>query len=147
MNPRLVLSAIGNDRPGIVSELSGAISHVGGNIADSRMSVLGGEFALMLLVEGSETVIGQIEQQLETLQRDLGLKIISKRTGSAGGVQGSAAYHVEVVAMDHPGIVSNIAGFLSDRGINIQELDTRSYSAAHTGTPMFALSMTGQHPR
>jgi len=49
---------------------------------------------------------------------------------------------VEVVSMDHPGIVRDIARFFSRRKINIIELDTSRYAAAHTGTPMFALHMT-----
>jgi len=51
------------------------------------------------------------------------------------------SYRVEVVAIDHPGIVYQIASFFSAREINIRELVTNSYSAPHTGTPMFSLDM------
>ncbi|MDH5649952.1 MAG: ACT domain-containing protein [Gammaproteobacteria bacterium] len=146
MNQCIVLSAIGNDRPGIVSELSGDINKWGGNIADSRMTVLGGEFALILLVEGSESAIKEIEQNIDDLQQRLSLTIICRRTGRGGPKQSGVPYAIEVVAMDHPGIVSDIARFLSSRGINIQDMDTHSYAAAHTGTPMFALTMTVSIP-
>ncbi len=44
--------------------------------------------------------------------------------------------------MDHPGIVHNLASFFSSRQINIVDLETDSYPAAHTGTPMFSMLMT-----
>ena len=48
----LVISALGEDQPGIVNRLSKVLLDQGCNIEDSRMTVLGGEFAVMLLVEG-----------------------------------------------------------------------------------------------
>ena len=50
MDEQLVITALGDDRPGIVDELSNALFKHKLNIEDSRMSVLGGEFAVLLLV-------------------------------------------------------------------------------------------------
>jgi len=50
-------------------------------------------------------------------------------------------YSVDVVCLDQTGIVSNLSGFFSSRGIDISELSTRSYAAAHTGAPMFSVQM------
>ena len=47
----LVISALGRDRSGIVDELSKTILDHDCNLADSRMTVLGGEFAILLLIE------------------------------------------------------------------------------------------------
>ena len=44
--------------------------------------------------------------------------------------------------MDHPGIVHHLASFFSKRDINIEDMSTSSYAAAHTGTPMFSVQMT-----
>jgi glycine cleavage system transcriptional repressor len=51
-------------------------------------------------------------------------------------------YMVDVISMDHPGIVSDVAEFFSSRNINIEDLSTWTYAAAHTGTPMFSMNMT-----
>jgi glycine cleavage system transcriptional repressor len=51
-------------------------------------------------------------------------------------------YIVDVVSMDHPGIVHQVANFFASREINIEEMSTWTYPAAHTGTPMFSMSMT-----
>ena len=47
MDNYIAISAVGQDRPGIVNELSRAILEYGCNIVDSRMTVLGGEFAII----------------------------------------------------------------------------------------------------
>lgn len=141
MQQFLVISAVGRDRPGIVNQLSDAILASGGNIADSRMSVLGGEFALILLVNGEEAAIAALENRLPAMQEQLELTLVSRRT-QARAQAGGVPYYVEVVSMDHPGIVRDVAEFFSSRNINIEELSTRTYPAAHTGTPMFALNMT-----
>ncbi|MEW7976504.1 MAG: glycine cleavage system protein R [Candidatus Sedimenticola endophacoides] len=138
----LVISALGKDRPGIVNALSKAILEEGCNIADSRMTVLGGEFAILLMVEGNWNTLSRLEQNLPQIEAQLELTIISKRTeGRTGGLE-PLPYAVEVVALDHPGIVHHLASFFSSRDINIEDLITTSYAAAHTGTPMFSVSMT-----
>ncbi len=141
-NTYYVISALGNDRPGIVNELSNVIMNCGCNIEDSRMSVLGGEFALILMASGGWDAVAKLEQQLPAMEDKLGLTIIAKRTESRAGGQGLIPYEVDVVSMDHPGIVHDIADFFSSRDINIEEMNTGSYAAAHTGTPMFSLKMT-----
>ncbi|QGU32901.1 glycine cleavage system protein R [Thermochromatium tepidum] len=138
----LVISALGEDHPGIVSQLSKVILDQGCNIEDSRMTVLGGEFAAMLLVEGKWNTLAKIENALPELERQLGMTILCKRTGERATGRNLLPYAVDVVAMDHPGIVNNLASFFAERAINIEDLSTSTYAAAHTGTPMFAVHMT-----
>jgi glycine cleavage system transcriptional repressor len=138
----LVLSAIGSDQPGLVNALSEAITESGCNIADSRMTVLGGEFAIIMLLSGTWDAIAKIENHLPRLQDKLKLTLISKRTEARKGRPQAISYLVEVVSMDHPGIVHDIAEFFSSRNINIEDLYTTSYPAPHTGTPMFSLNMS-----
>ena len=52
MQEYLVISAIGEDKPGIINGLSQAASECGCNILDTRMTVLGGEFALIMMISG-----------------------------------------------------------------------------------------------
>ncbi|HQU16920.1 MAG: glycine cleavage system transcriptional repressor [Gammaproteobacteria bacterium] len=141
MNNFLVISALGGDRPGIVNELSLAILNCGCNVEDSRMTVLGGEFALILLVSGNWNTIAKLEGALAGLGERLSMTIISKRTEPRPPRDALLPYTVEVVCIDHPGIVHNLAEFFSSRDINIQELTTASYAAAHTGAPMFSVHL------
>lgn len=137
----LVISALGKDRPGIVNALSMAILDNECNIVDSRMSVLGGEFAILLMISGNWNAVAKMENALPGLQEKLKLTIIAERTEQRPAASNLLPYMVEVVSMDHPGIVYNVAEFFSSREINIEDMSTGGYAAAHTGTPMFSLSM------
>ena len=142
MTTKLVISALGADRPGIVDEISNIIYNHSLNIEDSRMTVLGGEFAILLLVSGEQSSIDAIQTQVNDIGQALQMRLMIKVTSDATPVENAIPYAVEVTALDHPGIVNNISSFFSQRGINIVNLHTESYSAPHTGTPMFALHMT-----
>lgn len=141
MSHSLVISAVGEDRPGIVDSLSKLILDNGANIVDSRMLGLGGEFAVILMIIGDDEAIAAVETALTKLEQELNLKLIVKRTVARRVPEGTSSCHVEVVALDHPGIVYSLANFFSTRQINIDNLHTDCYSAAHTGTPMFSLEM------
>jgi glycine cleavage system transcriptional repressor len=142
MQNYLVISALGHDRAGIVNDLSKTVLESGCNIMDSRMAVLGGEFAVIMLLSGTWDAIAKIENQLPRLEQKLGLTLTFKRTEARPPKPSMLAYMVEVVAMDHPGIVHDIASFFHNRQINIEDMFTSSYPAPHTGTPMFSMNMT-----
>lgn len=142
----LVISALGKDRPGIVNQLTGAVLDFGCNVEDSRMAVLGGDFAIMLLVSGAWNAVAKLESQIKALEARLELTIFAKPTEPRATKPDMLPYLVDVVAMDHPGIVHDVAEFFSLRGINIEDLSTWTYAAAHTGTPMFSMSMTVSVP-
>jgi glycine cleavage system transcriptional repressor len=138
----LVLSALGADRTGIVDELARAASDSRCNIADSRMIVMGQEFALIMMVSGSWDAIAKLEAQLPNLGKRLGLAITFKRTEPRAVQADAMPYNVHVIALDNPGIVHEIANFFAIQGINLEAMETSTYAAPHTGSPMFALSMT-----
>ena len=146
MSHYLVISAIGNDRPGIVNDVSQMIAEHKGNITSSRMMALGGEFALMLMIEGDETTIDGIIAKLPDIESSLGLTITSRKNRITAAAAQQIAYKVKVVSMDHPGIVQQISDFFSNQQANIEEMNTDTYAAAHTGTQMFALNMVASLP-
>ncbi len=142
MTTKLVISALAEDRPGIVDELSNVLYQQSLNIEDSRMTVLGGEFAILLLVSGEPSAIDAFQTQVNDIEQKLQMRMLIKVTTESSVIENAIPYAVEVAALDNPGIVNNIASFFSARNINIVDLHTESYSAPHTGSPMFALHMT-----
>ncbi len=137
----LVISAVGEDRPGLVNTLSESMLELGANIDESRMALLGGEFAMILLVSADEAVIDKLQQALPQISQQTGLTISGKETTPRPEGERTMPYEVTVVAMDQPGIVHSVTDFFASRGINIRELSTRTYAAAHTGAPMFSMEM------
>ena len=142
----LVISALGDDQPGMVERLSKVILDYECNIEDSRMSVLGGTFALIQLVSGKWNNLAKLESALAGLQKPLKLTIVTRRTEQREAPIKALPYSVDVVSMDHPGIVSNLAGLFASYGINIQEMTTTTYRAAHTATPMISIRMAIEIP-
>lgn len=142
MSQQLVITALGADRPGIVNELSDVLFSHQLNIEDSRMSILGGEFAILLLVTGTTQAVDDFVANRPQIENSLQMKLTVRTTSTRTDGQGLASYEVDVVAIDNPGIVHNLASFFSSRQINIIDLETDRYAAPHTGTPMFSLHMT-----
>lgn len=142
MSTKLVISALGVDRPGIVDELSNIIYNYDLNIEDSRMTVLGGEFAVLLLVSGELTSLDSLQSELPEIEQALQMSLLVKPTTETSISGDAIPYSVKVAALDNPGIVNSIASFFSSRNINIVNLETERYAAPHTGSPMFELHMT-----
>jgi glycine cleavage system transcriptional repressor len=141
MKQHLAVSAIGGDRTGMVHELTRVISECGGNISESRMASLGTEFAMLLLVSGNWHALAKLETELKRLAETSNLSIHLKRTEPRAARTDMLPYSIDVVCLDQTGIVSGLSGFFSSRGIDIAEVSTRSYPAAHTGAPMFSVQM------
>jgi len=142
----IVISALGEDRPGIVEALSQAILNNDCNIEDSRMSVMGGVFAVILLVSGQDTSLDALQQALPAIADKEQLTLTTREAGERSETGSYLPYQVQIVAMDHPGIVNRLSQFFAKRSINIHQLETSSYSAAHTATPMFAVHMKIEIP-
>ena len=146
MKQLIVISAIGTDRTGVVHDLSRVVLDCGGNIAESNMTALGSEFAMLLLVSGNWHTLDKLEKELQRLGAANDLSISIKRTANRSGDDALLPYIIDAVCLDQTGIVFNLAGFFSSRNIDIAELNTRSYAAAHTGAPMFSVQMTVNVP-
>lgn len=124
--PRFALSAVGRDRPGIVSAVSEVLLRHGANVEDSRMAILGGHFTIMLIVEtpdGGGT--GDLRDELKQVANTLGLVTISLAPVEGAGTSERATHIVSVYGADHPGIVHSVAAELAARDITIADLATR----------------------
>ena len=115
---RVVISVIGHDRPGLVNDLAKLAADLNLSIEDSRMTVLGGEFAVLMSVAGGDLALQRLETKLDRLATELDLAWLLRRTGERADVEGRVPYTVSVTAMDHPGIVHKVASFFSSRDIN-----------------------------
>jgi glycine cleavage system transcriptional repressor len=141
----LVLTAVGPDRPGLVSEIAAAVHAAGANLEDSRMAILGGEFALLMLLSGSESAASAVEKTASALGDKLGLRVLSKRTGR-GAPKHYLPYRISVTGFDRPGIVLRVSEILARRGVNVASLESRLSYAPLSGTPMFVLEAELQVP-
>ena len=141
MEKLLAVTAIGADRTGLVRDVSHAISAAGGSILQSRMTTLGREFAMMVLVSANWHAIKKVEDSLTELQKLGDLTVTIRATQERQKAAPAAPYNVDIVAIDQEGIVAGLATFFAAREIEIADLNTRHYNAAHTGAAMFSVQM------
>lgn len=137
--PRYAVSAIGRDRPGIVAAVTAVLLDLNGNIEDSQMSILGGHFAMTLIVALPNAEAGTgLRQRLERVRDELeldGLAVnpVDDLTGTAP----EATHIVSLYGADHPGIVHAAASALAERGISITDLKTKL--AGPEASPLYVL--------
>jgi len=146
MKQLIAISAIGNDRTGLVYDLTRVVVDCGGNVLESRTTALGNEFAMLMLVSGNWHTLAKLEGELAKLAESSGLAITSRRTETRAPRADMVSYTVDVVCLDQPGVLHALAGFFSSRGIDIGDITTRTYNAAHTGAPMFSVYMVVHVP-
>ena len=140
MGRQFVFSLTGTDRVGIVDDITQSLLELGANIETSRMSRLGGEFAVLMLISLAD---GQ-DQALDRTIADLakrGYKITTTPTEQAYAEAhpGWIPYHIEVHGADHEGIIHTIAHGLRLHGISIESMDTATNRAPNSGTPLFSM--------
>lgn len=142
MQNLLAISAMGANRAGLIEPIVRSIRECGCAITESRMSVMGDRFMMMLLLTGTWDAIAKIEAMLPRIEQDLTIKIVSQRAAARPPAHNLMPYAVEVIAVEQIGIVHQIAQFFARREVNIEDMYSGNYAAAHTGTPMFSLHMT-----
>jgi glycine cleavage system transcriptional repressor len=138
---RVVLTAIGDDRPGLVDEVARFIAERGGNLEDSRMLNLHGQFAMMLLVAGDEHVVERLGADLGRLMSETRVHAQLTAADRGGGVTDAVPYRLTTSAMDHPGLVQSVAHVLHEIGVNIESVETTLRPAPVTGAPLFEMEM------
>jgi glycine cleavage system transcriptional repressor len=135
----LILTAVGPDQVGLVEKISEFISQRGCNIEDSKMAVFCGEFAVIVLISGDSASLAKISNQYGDIATETGLAMALKAPSQRKTPQPYLAYKLTASCMDHPGIVHKISGVLSSMGVNIESMETKTYSAPFGGTPLFQL--------
>lgn len=134
----LVMTVIGQDRPGLVDLVAGLVAEHGGNWLESRMCRLGGEFAGLLRVHVPRERVSTLEQALAGLAAQ-GLTVVVRADADseATAPAGARSAVIEIVGQDRPGIVRQISRALAAQGVNVEELRTECVSAAMSGETLF----------
>lgn len=149
MSQHAILTAVGSDRPGLVDEVAQFIFERGGNIEDSRMVNLRGQFAMMVLIGGDPQTIEHIRAGLVELSAKARLHA-ELRQAEAGHATASAQalpYRLTATAMDQPGLVHRISHLLRSLNVNIESMETHLAAAPITGTPTFEMALTLSIPK
>lgn len=135
-----LLTLVGEDRPGIVAAVTGALYQAGRTLGDASMLRLGGNFTIMMMVSGDPEGPA-LEEVLRPVARSLGLRV--HVDPSAGGLHRHLVPNIQVRVhgADRPGIVAQVTGALAAAGFNILELE--SDVAGSVDQPVYLMNIQG----
>ncbi len=133
----LVLTVIGEDRPGLVEALAELISAHEGSWDESRMARLAGHFAGVVQVHLPEgRAQGLIDMLPGLIERGLQASVVDS-DWSLVSVDHRHTFRFEIVGQDRPGIIREISSALAALGVSVQDLRTVVESAPMSGESLF----------
>ena len=151
------LSTIGRDRPGIVADLVELIYECDCNLEDSSMTILGSEFAVLLLLSGeghgssSQDVEARLSAACKRVEWEKRLTVFFRPLEGEPlpfGVSHHAhTFELQAVGVDKAGIVARIARCLATRAVNITHMSTTSRPDPGTGAPIYHMRIRMEVPQ
>jgi glycine cleavage system regulatory protein len=144
MTTYLVLTAIGDDKPGLVEQLAQTVAANSGNWLESSMSQLAGKFAGILRVSVPDERAEKLVKELEGLSDSL--KLIIERVSSENAEETSNTLNLSLVGNDRPGIIRDISAALAKEHVNVEELSTECTIAPMSGETLFNAKVRMQVP-
>jgi glycine cleavage system regulatory protein len=130
----LVLTLIGDDRPGLVGQLSAVIGAHQGNWLECSMAQLAGKFAGILKVSVPESRASRLRAALSELSH---LKVITETTSGTSEPKSGRRLKLSLVGHDRIGIVREVTQVLAHHAVNVEQLNTYADSAPMSAEPLF----------
>ncbi|GAA4668127.1 glycine cleavage system protein R [Gordonia humi] len=131
----LVLSVIGDDRPGLVSALADAVAANGGNWERGQLAQLAGKFAGIVVVavpadreDALVAAVTGLDGLLEVAVHSAGDPVLRDESW--------APLTINVLGTDREGIVHELSSALSG-GVTIESMTTRTREAPMAGGMLF----------
>jgi glycine cleavage system transcriptional repressor len=142
----VAITAVGQDRPGIVAEVTGVLFRQGCNLEDSTMTRLRDQFAMLLVVDVPEDAYVALDTALQLVASRLGLSLIVRPLGLelAAAEETGETYMLRVYGADRPGIVHAVTAELAQRGWNVADLNTRLLAGGNG--PAYVLMLEVEAP-
>lgn len=144
MFTELVLTVIGQDRPGLVEAISRVLSEHEANWEASHMARLGGRFAGILQVRVARDSAESLARSLEELG-PAGLKVVVEDAVELVEPAGRA-YSLELIGSDQPRIVHDISEALASRQVTVLELSSELSDAPQGGGQLFKMQASIRCP-
>lgn len=136
MSTSLVLTVIGNDKPGLIETLSQTIADHGGSWMESRLARLAGKFAGVLRVSVPDANAKALTAAL-LAEDSQGLSVIVERAPAQDSAATDRALSLQLIGQDRPGIVREVAQALGQVKGTIDEMESEIVDASMSGETLF----------
>ena len=134
---KVLITAIGTDRPGLVNKITSAINDNNGNIDNSKMIKINNQFAIII----DFSLSGEIESILSELKKIKDLELSYKKI-KTDNLNNRVAKTYLMKGADDQGIINTISEYFKNKKVNIIEIDTFIELAPITGSPLFNMKIS-----
>jgi len=134
-----ILTATGPDRVGIVSDIAKIVLDNQGDIAESRMVRMGGDFTAMMRACATKAQVETITDKLYTLQSVHCLVHYVSNHDFQTDTNPVWEASVTLQGANHPGIVFRLTDLFKKYSIRVQDMHTDTELAPFGGTELFLL--------
>jgi glycine cleavage system transcriptional repressor len=149
MTQRFIMTAFGEDRPGIAAEVTEILYENGCNLEDTSMTLLAGEFTLILLFSAEPAdAADRLSKACRRLEQEKAISAFIRPLMPQLPMKPkdyfTRSLHVE--GLDHAGIVYKVSRFLADKRINIVNLKSAVKASPESGTALYVMDILVQIP-
>ncbi len=142
------VTVISKDRPGIVADTTEILFRLGCNIEDSSCTMLGGDFAMILIVSHPRPFAKtRLTEEFKVLKEEKQIaavvRMLDENEVLASKLSGELCL-VSVYGSDQPGIVYRVTRALADRRVNIMDLNTKLIGTPEA--PVYVLMLEATLP-
>lgn len=144
MSSRYIMTAFGEDRPGIVADVTRVLYENGCNLEENSMTLLADEFTLILLFSSSDADVEErLQPECRRLEKERGISAFIRPLGARRDQQSAdkGDFVVEVEGLDQSGIVYKVSQHLADQGLNILDLKSSIKSSPESGTALYQMQI------
>jgi glycine cleavage system transcriptional repressor len=144
MNHRFIMTAFGEDRPGIAADVTEILYENGCNLEDTSMTLLAGEFTLILLFNaGSVDAADRLSKSCRRLEQEKGISAFLRPLPSAPPMKAKDYFRrrLHVEGLDHAGIVYKLSRFLAEQRINIVDLKSAVKASPESGAALYVMEI------
>lgn len=140
MSNWFMLTLVGKDQPGIVSQVTTALYQGQCNLGEASMVRLGGNFTIMLMVQSDRTA-SDLEQLVQPISVSLNLK------HHVDEIEGELMHHlipdaqITLYGADRAGIVAEVTASLVEQRFNILSLESDVGGTA--AQPIYIMTIEG----
>ncbi len=149
MNKRYIMTAFGEDRPGLIADVTELIYEYGYNLEDSRMTRLLDEFVIVISFSGPVDQEKNMQLACRRLEKEKGITAYFRPVDEKK-IKSKKEYDIQKLSIegfDQAGIVYKITRMLADRGINIENLESRIVPSPESGSNVYKMNIYIQVPK
>ncbi len=140
----IVISVLGDDKPGLIDGLSSIVDLHKGDWVESRMSKIEGKFAGILRINVPDNNLSALAEGLDS--SDLGLSIVCEEVHPPTNFSRFKSYNIELIGNNHSGIIRQLSHVLANLGANLEEMQTEVFDGSMSGEKLFKAKIHLQLP-